>query len=82
MTWKLIHTCEPTEGLRAILAVPSLDGGHHVGEAHFCRGDWWWAGMYPNDAWSDPISETNHFPPSHWQAMPAEPCRQNTEGLS
>lgn len=64
-----------------IIAVPDSDySGWIVGEAFFWEGDWWWAGMNPEDGWSAPISETNHYLPQFWCHIPDPPANAPLSG--
>jgi hypothetical protein len=76
--WQPIETA-PKDGTAIILAVPTEHrDGFIVGEGYFAPenlegGDWWWAGVYHSDYYGGPISEMNHWPPSHWQPLPEPP---------
>ncbi|WP_448208140.1 DUF551 domain-containing protein [Azospirillum sp. sgz302134] len=77
--WQKIDTA-PRDKTSVIVAVPSRDGGHIVGEAYFdpkaYDGSWWWAGTSLDAYHHDPIEECNFGPPTHWQPMPDPPARE------
>lgn len=79
--WQPIETA-PKDRSPIIIAVPTKDrDAFIVGEAYFdpdardsSEGDWWWAGSGYGDYHGGPISQLNHWLPTHWQPLPTPPA--------